>query len=91
MQEVLEFFKTILPVALYILIFPGFLFAAGGGLLLAGFDRKVLARMQRRVGPPILQPFYDFFKLMGKETLVPAAATRISTFPFSASQISGPV
>ena len=74
MQEVLDFLKTILPMALYILIFPGFLFAAVGGLLLAGFDRKVLARMQRRVGPPILQPFYDFFKLMGKETLIPAAA-----------------
>ena len=32
--------------------------------------------MQKRVGPPILQPFYDFFKLMGKETIVPAQANR---------------
>ena len=33
------------------------------GGLLAGLDRKISARMQRRVGPPVLQPFYDFFKL----------------------------
>ena len=59
-----------------VLIFPGLLFAAAGGLLLAGFDRKVLARMQKRVGPPIMQPTYDFLKLMGKETIVPHAANK---------------
>lgn len=58
------------------LIFPGLLYACIGGLLLAGFDRKVLARMQKRVGPPILQPTYDFFKLMGKETIVPHEANK---------------
>jgi NADH-quinone oxidoreductase subunit H len=60
----------------HILIFPGLLFAAVIGLLLAGIDRKILARMQRRVGPPIIQPFYDFLKLMGKETIIPQAANR---------------
>ena len=60
----------------YILIFPGFLFCFLGGMLLTGIDRKLVARMQKRVGPPILQPFYDFFKLMGKESIVPAAASR---------------
>ena len=60
----------------YILIFPGFLFCFVIGLLLCGIDRKAVARMQRRVGPPVLQPFYDFFKLCGKETIVPAAASR---------------
>lgn len=60
----------------YILIFPGFLFCFVIGLLLCGIDRKLLARMQKRVGPPILQPFYDFFKLMGKETIIPAQANR---------------
>ncbi len=59
-----------------ILIFPGFLFCFFCGLLLTGIDRKLVARMQKRVGPPILQPFYDFFKLLGKETIVPAAASR---------------
>mgnify|MGYP002627872327 CR=1 FL=1 len=60
----------------YILIFPGFLFCYAAGLLLSGIDRKLVARMQKRVGPPILQPFYDFFKLCGKECIVPAAANR---------------
>ncbi|MDP8261778.1 MAG: NADH-quinone oxidoreductase subunit H [Candidatus Ancaeobacter aquaticus] len=40
------------------------------GGLLSGIDRKITARMQGRVGPPIIQPFYDFFKLLQKETLV---------------------
>ena len=60
----------------YILIFPGFLFCFLAGMLLVGIDRKLVARMQKRVGPPVLQPFYDFFKLCGKETIVPAAADK---------------
>ena len=60
----------------HILVFPGVLFAAVIGLLLAGIDRKILARMQKRIGPPIMQPFYDFMKLLGKETIVPHAANR---------------
>ena len=60
----------------YILIFPGFLFCFLTGMLLCGIDRKLVARMQKRIGPPILQPFYDFFKLLGKETIGPAAANR---------------
>ena len=63
---------------LYVLIFPGILFVAVIGLLLAGIDRKVLARMQKRVGPPLVQPFYDFFKLMGKETIIPHAANKVA-------------
>ena len=60
----------------YVLIFPGFLFCFLAGLLLCGIDRKLVAKMQKRVGPPILQPFYDFFKLCGKETIVPASASK---------------
>jgi ech hydrogenase subunit B len=37
------------------------------GGLLSGIDRIITARMQGRVGPPVLQPFYDVFKLLGKE------------------------
>ena len=37
------------------------------GGILAGIDRKLSARMQGRFGPPILQPFFDVFKLMEKE------------------------
>ena len=72
----LEFLQTALLYLGYILIFPGFLFCFVIGLLLCGIDRKAVARMQKRVGPPILQPFYDFFKLCGKETIVPTAASR---------------
>lgn len=69
-------FLQILTILFNVLVFPGFLFVFVIGLLLAGIDRKILARMQKRVGPPILQPFYDFFKLMGKETIIPNAANR---------------
>ena len=37
------------------------------GCLLAGLDRKISARMQGRVGPPILQPYYDVRKLLEKD------------------------
>ena len=40
------------------------------GGLLDGIDRKISARMQGRVGPPLLQPFYDVFKLFSKERIV---------------------
>ncbi|MEE1115022.1 MAG: complex I subunit 1 family protein [Eubacterium sp.] len=50
-------------VAAYILLAP----LIGG--LLAGIDRKISARMQRRIGPPILQPFYDVHKLWHKQVI----------------------
>lgn len=40
------------------------------GGLIAGLDRRVTARMQSRFGPPILQPFYDVFKLLGKDAAI---------------------
>ncbi len=54
----------------YLLIFPGILFTALLGFVIGWVDRKVSARFQFRVGPPITQSFNDFFKLMGKETIV---------------------
>lgn len=66
----------ILKYLFYILVFPGFLFCITAGILLSGIDRKLVARMQRRIGPPILQPLYDFFKLLGKETIIPRAAAK---------------
>ena len=62
----------------YVLIFPGALFTVAVGLLLAGIDRKVVARMQHRIGPPIRQPLYDFLKLIGKETIIPKAANKLA-------------
>jgi ech hydrogenase subunit B len=40
------------------------------GGLVYGAERVLRARMQRRQGPPFLQPFYDMFKLMDKRTLI---------------------
>ncbi len=56
----------------------GFVLTAGIGLLASWIDRKVTARVQYRVGPPILQPIIDLIKLSGKETLVPKEASRIT-------------
>ena len=55
--------KSILIALIWIIAAP----AIGG--LLTGLDRKITARMQNRYGPPVLQPFYDFFKLLGKERI----------------------
>ncbi len=40
------------------------------GGFLAGVDRRLTARLQSRIGPPLLQPFYDIAKLWRKETAV---------------------
>lgn len=56
--------KTIAYVILAVLLSP----IIGG--LLAGVDRRLTAWCQGRFGPPILQPFYDVIKLLGKERQV---------------------
>lgn len=40
------------------------------GCLYAGIDRIITARLQGRVGPPLLQPYYDVRKLLSKDNLV---------------------
>jgi ech hydrogenase subunit B len=40
------------------------------GGLVYGFERIIKARMQRRTGPPLLQPFYDFLKLADKRKMI---------------------
>ncbi len=44
------------------------------GLIYQGIDRKLAARMQSRVGPPLRQPFIDIKKLLLKENIVPENA-----------------
>jgi NADH-quinone oxidoreductase subunit H len=65
-----------LLLGIYILLFPGFLFLFAYAFLLQYLDRKIAARMQQRVGPPLLQPFADFIKMLGKEVIDPAGVDR---------------
>jgi NADH-quinone oxidoreductase subunit H len=62
---------------LKVLVFPGLVFTAVVGLITTWIDRKVTARVQMRVGPPFLQPFYDIAKYMIKETCVPAGTSKM--------------
>lgn len=48
------------------LIFPGLLFAVPFAWFFLWVERKSVALMQGRIGPPFMQPFYDFIKLLGK-------------------------
>jgi len=63
---------------IFYFLFFGFLLTAIIGLLASWIDRKVTAKVQYRVGPPLLQPLIDIVKLLGKETLVPAGSSKIT-------------
>ncbi len=59
------------------LLWQGAAVVVGGGILglvYKGFDRKLAARMQSRIGPPLRQPFLDVGKLLVKESVVPKDA-----------------
>jgi NADH-quinone oxidoreductase subunit H len=81
----MESMNTILALV-YLLIFPGFVFLFSFSLFTEYLDRKVYARIQRRVGPPFLQPFADLIKLAAKEDVVPEKA---ENFMFTAAPLVG--
>lgn len=56
------------------LIFPGGLFVLLAGLLYEWIERKLVARLQNRVGPRWFQPLADVAKLLVKEEVIPAGA-----------------
>jgi NADH-quinone oxidoreductase subunit H len=56
------------------LVFPGFAFLAVFALAAEYIDRKLHAKLQRRIGPPWFQPLADLIKLAAKEDLVPETA-----------------
>jgi formate hydrogenlyase subunit 4 len=48
-----------------------------GAPLLTGLVRKVKARLQRRQGPPLIQPYRDLRRLLGKEVVIAENASWI--------------
>jgi len=62
------------PLSILVVIIGSLVLAVLGalfGILYRGIDRKLVAHMQGRIGPPIIQPFRDIQKLLIKESIVP--------------------
>ena len=65
------------------LLYPGVLYLSLIALLFEWIDRKLVAKLQNRVGPyyagphGILQPLADFLKLVSKEDIVPRGADKM--------------
>jgi NADH-quinone oxidoreductase subunit H len=60
------------------LVYPGFIFLFTCALLFAWIDRRLVARLQGRVGPPWFQPLADWIKLMAKEDILPLGANELA-------------
>ena len=71
-----DYMISVLGGLIYLLVAP----ILGG--LLSGMDRKISARMQRRAGPPLCQPFYDFLKLWDKQPIAVNKAEGFYVFGF---------
>jgi energy-converting hydrogenase A subunit J len=56
---------------------PYLIFATLFGLLLLGIHRKLIARIQRRPGPPVWQEILHALKFSFKSTWVPATASEV--------------
>jgi len=61
-----------------LLILPGFGFLFVCALAFQWLDRRVIARLQGRVGPPWFQPLADLIKLLAKEDLLPGGASEFA-------------
>jgi NADH-quinone oxidoreductase subunit H len=71
----------VITVLVPVLIFPGLAFSLIFVLFMVWYERKLLAKMQVRVGPlyagrfeGLLQPIADFLKLLFKELIIPKQA-----------------
>ena len=59
-----------------LLLWPGLIGGSALAWLFLWIQRKLAARLQGRKGPPFYQPFFDFVKLLGKETVTPGGVNR---------------
>lgn len=71
--EIMTIVSTILGIAVTVLLPP----------LYDGIHRKIRARIHCRVGPPIMQTWYDILKLMVKQDVIPETASK--TFLYAPS------
>ena len=58
------------------------LIALGLSPLFEGLARKLRALIHSRVGPPIIQPYYDLMKLVGKEDIRPLGGYLVKLSPW---------
>ncbi len=61
--------------AFTLLVYPGFAFLYLCAWACEWIDRRVVARLQGRIGPPWFQPLADTIKLLAKEDVMPVGAT----------------
>jgi len=69
---------------LALLLFPGLAYAVPMGWLMQASERKVVARLQGRIGPPLTQGFYDFVKLLAKAPVPRDGAFLMTLLPMLA-------
>jgi len=72
------------------LVFPGLLYALVAGFFLVWGERKIEARVQRRIGPPFYQPFFDVVKLFGKKPVArpPLQGFVMGALPVAAAAVT---
>ena len=68
--------KELWEIGSALLLWPGLIGGTALAWLFLWIQRKLAARLQGRQGPPFYQPFFDFAKLLGKETVVPGGVNR---------------
>ncbi|MBK8901101.1 MAG: NADH-quinone oxidoreductase subunit H [Anaerolineaceae bacterium] len=76
---------------LAILLFPSGIFLLLNGLAYEWVDRKMLARLQNRVGPRWFQPVADVVKLLVKEEVLPRDANHTLFILLPIIAVAGPL
>lgn len=66
----------VIQAVITMLFFPTGLFLMANGMFYEWIDRKLVARLQNRVGPPWYQPLADTIKLLSNEEVIPQGVHR---------------